>query len=257
MTMQPEHPAIRTQQIVFPNGNCAYAAFLPSNTNPLALLPALNIPLFTAIIMIAGGAGKMDQNLYPKLAPLFTHGIAQFAATRNALIIDGGTQSGVMEMMGQGISNQQHKSALLGISPHGNVSYPGKSEQEENAHLTPLDPNHSHFVLVDTKEWGGETATMYTLAQALAQNNPSLAIVINGGAIALKEVVYNVRQQRPMIILEGSGRIADDIARLWKEKPTNISDPALAEVIQHGNIYLFPITNSETELVQLARRLLN
>lgn len=257
MNTQPERQAVNKQEICFLNGNCAQAVFLPTSTNPLDILPALNIPSFHDIIMIVGGAALMDQSHYPILAHLFTHSIANLAATRNTLIIDGGTQSGVMEIMGKGVAEQQHKSALLGVSPDGKVSYPGKLSTERNEELTPLDPNHSHFVLVDTNEWGGETVTIYTLAEALSQNRPSVAIIINGGPIAIKEAVYNVRQKRPIIVLEGSGRAADDIAYLWKEKPSTIPDPELAEIIQHGKIHLFPITGSEAELVQLMQNLLS
>ncbi|GAC1466087.1 MAG: hypothetical protein PVS3B3_17190 [Ktedonobacteraceae bacterium] len=59
-----------------------------------------------------------------------------------------------------------------------------------------------------------------------------------------------------MIVLQGSGRAADDIARLWQEKPSAIADARLAEIIQHGDIHLFPATGSATELVQLTQQLL-
>ncbi|GAC1434735.1 MAG: hypothetical protein NVS4B1_32160 [Ktedonobacteraceae bacterium] len=253
MSMSSEHLSMSTQSIVFPNGNQAHAVFLPSGTDVHDLPSLLQLPPFHEFIMIAGGAGFMDGTLYPNLAQLFTHGIAHLATTRKALVIDGGTQAGVMELMGTGIAEQQHRSPLLGISPAGRVSYPGSTEHEDRA---PLDPNHSHFVLVETDAWGGETATMYELAQLFSQGRPSVAIIINGGAIAIQEVLYNVRQKRPMIVLQGSGRAADDIARLWQEKPSAIADARLAEIIQHGDIHLFPATGSAIELVQLTQQLL-
>ncbi|GAC1618249.1 MAG: hypothetical protein NVS4B11_08180 [Ktedonobacteraceae bacterium] len=257
MSMQPERQAMSTQEIVFSNGNQAHVVFLPSGAHIHDLPSLLHIPPFHELIMIVGGAGLMEGNLYPKLARLFTHGVAHLAATRNALVIDGGTQAGVMELMGTGIAEQQHRSPLLGVSPAGRVSYPEQSASATNEERAPLDPNHSHFVLVETDEWGGETATMYELAHIFAKERPSVAIVINGGAIAIKEVLYNVRQKRPILVLEGSGRAADNIAQLWQEKPSAISDPDLAEIIQHGDIHLFPITSSAEVLVQLIQQLLN
>ncbi len=253
---QPEHKSISTQEIVFANGNKAHTVFLPSDADVQDLPSLLNIPSFSGVIMLAGGAGFMEGNLYPNLAQLFTHGIAHLAAERNMLIIDGGTQSGVMELMGMAIAEQGHRSSLLGVSPAGRVYYPGQPDETEHEERTLLDPNHSHFVLGETDEWGGETVTMYELANIFSREHPSVAIIVNGGAIIISEALYNVRQRRPMIVLEGSGRAADDIARLWREKSATIGDPNLAEIIEHGDIHLFPITGSPTALIELMQHLL-
>ncbi len=162
-----------------------------------------------------------------------------------------------MELMGLGAAAQEHKFPLLGVAPVGLVSYPGQTEHMEQEDRGPLDPNHSLFVLVQTDKWGGETATMYELARMFSQRHPSVAILVNGGAIAIQEALYNVRQQRPIIVLEGSGRAADEVARLCQERPASIADPDYAEIIQHGNIHLFPATGSASDLMGLTLRLLS
>lgn len=257
MTMHSDQQAIKTQAVVFANRNSARAVFPPINTNAQDLLPLLDIPTFNDLIMLVGGASSMDKTLFANLEHLFTHGIAHLAATHNALIIDGGTQAGVMELMGKGVAEQKHHTPLLGVSPAGTVTYPGKpSHNAAGAELVPLDPNHSHFVLVETDEWGGETETMYQLAALYGQGRPAVAMVVNGGAIAKKEVLYNVRQGRPIILFTGSGRAADEIAALWQEKPSSFPTADLAEIVQHGNIHLFPVAGPEAELVQLVQNLL-
>ncbi len=255
--MQSDQQVLRTQDIVFPNGNSAHTVFAPIGTNAQDLLQLLNIPTYNDLIMLVGGASLMDEKLYPNLESLFTHGIAHLAVIRKALIIDGGTQAGVMELMGKGVTAQRHRFPLLGVSPGKVVTYPGEFSNNIVDHeRVPLDPNHSHFVLVQTNKWGGETETMYQLAHLYAQSCPSVAMVVNGGSIAKKEILYNVRQGRPIILFTGSGRVADEIAVLWQEKPSSFSTPDLAEIIQHGNIHLFPITSAEAELVQLVQSLL-
>ncbi len=254
--MSAEPQAIRTQRIVFPNGNQAQAILLPTTSHAYELPPLLHIPPFHSVIMLVGGAESMQNMIHHKLAQLFNHGIALLAATRNTLIIDGGTQAGVMELIGIAIKAQNHKSPILGVSPAGLVSYPGQLKGVGYEERGPLDPNHSHFVLVETDTWGGETAVMYELAQLFSQGRPSVAIVVNGGVIAVQEMLYNVRQKRPILVLQGSGRIADDIAQLWQEKPSTITDSDLAEIIQHGNIHLFPVTGTAEALIQLTEHLL-
>jgi hypothetical protein len=78
---------------------------------------------------------------------LFSRGIARAAADAEALIIDGGTQAGAMQIMGQSIVHRGRKSSLLGVAPAGKVTYPGGPAVPGND-SAPLNPDRSHFVLV-------------------------------------------------------------------------------------------------------------
>src|SRR6266700_1412072 len=150
MNTQPTSQAMNKREIHFPNGNLAQAILPPAGTRSTDLLHTLNIQQPNAVIIIAGGASKMDAQVHPDLDRLFTRGIAQVATSAGALIIDGGTHAGVMAIMGQAVAEQQRRSTLLGVAPAGIVTYPGKStgmSGSESVPGVPLDPNHSHFVL--------------------------------------------------------------------------------------------------------------
>ena len=103
---------------------------------------------------------------------------------------------------------------------------------------------------------------MYALADVLSQSCPSVAILVNGGSITKNEVLYNVRQRRPIVVVEGSGRLADKIAKAWRKRAggaaqgTPPTDAQLAEIIAHGDLHLFPLTGSLQQLEQLLDRLL-
>ena len=255
MDTQLTPESMKIQEISFPNGNRAMAVIPPRSSTATDLVRALGIQKPGSLIMIVGGAARMDERDHTNLARLFSDGIAHIAATRHALVIDGGTQSGVMELMGQGIAQQPQRPPLLGISPIENIIYPGKTLPRATTELTPLDPNHSHFVLVDSNEWGGETETMYALAEVYSQSCPSVAILVNGGTIAKNEVLYNVRQNRPIIVIEGSGRLADEIVEALHNMSTLNSDLDLTEIIKKGKLHVFPITGSTEELEQFIQRL--
>src|SRR6266571_1760912 len=256
MDTQPTNQPLNKKEIHFPNGNRAQVVIPPVGTRAPDLLRTLGIQQPKAVIIIAGGAANLNEQLDARLIQLFSYGIAPAAASVDAMIIDGGTHSGVMAMMGQGVAAQDQKSTLLGVSPAGSVTYPGKPGDTSSSESTPLDPNHSHFVLVETNEWGGETETMYALAAELSVACPSVAMLVNGGSITKDEVLHNVRQRRPIIVIEGSGRLADEVAKLWREKPSSIPDPKMAEIIARGDIHLFPLSGSATKLVQLTLHLL-
>ena len=56
------------------------------------------------MILIFGGAAGLDDSRKAHLETLFAEGVAPVAAELGALIIDGGTQSGVMAMMGEAVA---------------------------------------------------------------------------------------------------------------------------------------------------------
>lgn len=231
---------IQPQEIVFPNNNRAKLVSVSRGTPMAGLIEPLGISPPKNLILLIGGADKLDEKLTSRLTQLLSRGIARAAADAEALIIDGGTQAGVMQIMGQSIADRGRKSSLLGVAPAGKVTYPGGPPVTGND-SAPLDPNHSHFVLVDGKEWGSETETLFELAAAFKV--PVLAVLVNGGAIAKDELLQSVRRSWPVIVIEGSGRLADEVAEL-KRQPSQIEDPVLAEIVEEGDLRIFPITGT-------------
>jgi hypothetical protein len=75
----------------------------------------------------------------------------------------------------------------------------------------PLEPHHTHFVLVDGDAWGDETPALLALAGALARLAPSVAVICGGGAVTRTEVAGHQRAGRPIVAVAGSGRVADEL----------------------------------------------
>ena len=231
---------IQPQEIAFQNNNRAKLVAASPRARMASLIESLGISPPKNLILLIGGADKLDENLTSRLTQLFSRGIARAAADAEALIIDGGTQAGVMQIMGQSIADRGRKTSLLGVAPAGKVTYPGGTPVTGDD-SAPLDPNHSHFVLIDGNEWGSETETLFDLAAAF--DVPVLAILVNGGAIAKDELLQSVRRNWPVIVIEGSGRLANEVAEL-KEKASQIEDPVLAEIVEEGDLRIFPISGA-------------
>ena len=111
-TMQP-------QEIVFPNKNAAKLVTASRGTPMATLINSLGISPPKNLILVIGGADKLDEKLTSRLTQLFSRGIARAAADAEPLIVDGGTQAGVMQIMGQSIADRGHKSSLLGVAAAG------------------------------------------------------------------------------------------------------------------------------------------
>jgi hypothetical protein len=257
MNEASSNQTIKQWEIHFPGGQQARAICCSADTPATLLPPLLGIPQPGAVLTIAGGAFQMDEQLYPHVRHLLVEGVVTSIVRASGMIIDGGTFAGVMRLIGEARAAQPRAFPLLGVSPAGCVIYPEKPSVSKDSELVQLDPNHSHFVLVDAREWGGETSTMYNLVQLFSKHCPSVALVVNGGTIARHEVLYNVRQQRPVIVIEGSGRVADEIARASREQSPSTVDPELAEIITHDALHLFPLAGSPADLARLVQHLLH
>jgi hypothetical protein len=240
-----------TNSISFPNGNQAQLVISRAGEKATDILSALGIEQPKALFLIIGGAASLGKGLEPRLRQLFSRGIACAAANCGAMIIDGGTEIGVMRMMGQGVFDRGRKSVLLGVVPSGKVTYPSGPPKGSIEDCAPLDPNHSHFVLVKSDKWGGETETMFELAKVLAEKVPVITLLVNGGDVAREEVLLSVRQGWPVLVIENTARLADELARYVNKKPQFIEDPVIAEIVADGNIHLFPRDGSVEELKRL------
>jgi hypothetical protein len=72
-----------------------------------------------------------------------------------------------------------------------------------------LDPNHSHFILVDDArhDFGGEVEFRAKIESTLAKdfNSPIVVLVVGGGPRTAASVYEAVKKDTPCVFLEGSG----------------------------------------------------
>src|SRR5215469_1887565 len=111
--------SMRKNTITFANGNRALAVTASRGESAKAILRALEIASPRAVVLLFGGAAGLDDSCKTYLATLLADGVTPVAAELGALIIDGGTQSGVMAMMGEAVAGHPATFQLLGIAPEG------------------------------------------------------------------------------------------------------------------------------------------
>ncbi|MGY3089020.1 hypothetical protein ACVWYF_002060 [Hymenobacter sp. UYAg731] len=242
----------------------ARAALPTSQDTATDILSALSLGPYKAVLVVAGSADSLDAQLAPKLAQFFDRAVAQAAIEAGALVVDGGTQAGVMELMGAGVASRGFQTTLLGVAPKGLVVYP-----DGPATGVALEPNHSHFVLVEGNEWGTETKLMYQLVAALAAPGgqgaseppsaargsvPAVVLLVGGGPGALGEMLAAVRQRRLIVAVEGSGGLADELAAAWPTRDAPTDNAALAEILAEGTLRFYPVSGSVAGLERLLVR---
>ena len=244
---------MRKNTITFDNGNHAVVVIAGRDTDAQTILKSLGIVQPHALIMVFGGAKGLDDSRNARLGELFTSAVAPAAAEAGALVIDGGTQSGVMAMMGEALARDGRESHLLGIAPAGKVTYPGGPKDANIGDGAPLEPNHSHFVLVESDKWGDETGTMFKLAEALKV--AVVTMLINGGPIAENEALRGVRNGWPLLVVEGSGRFADELSAAMRNATLDTS-ATINEITRSGRIKLFSIDKPALGLKSLLQQIL-
>ncbi|QRN94457.1 DUF4231 domain-containing protein [Archangium violaceum] len=254
--MQHTHtfePEPRAGTIHFPNGHPARWVRVAPEAPPHAVLRALRLPPHQGLLLLLGGAEGMAPELNERLAQLLGQAVARSAAETGALILDGGTHSGVMALMGRGVADLGYRSPLVGVAPADLVTFPGGPPAEADGRA-PLDEHHTHFVLVETDTWGGETPTLFALASALADGLPVTVVLVNGGDISRDEVLRAVRQGWPVVVIEGSGRLANALALLMSQPLSPVADPVLAEIIADGDLCRFPLDGPPQDFERLLKR---
>jgi hypothetical protein len=150
-------------------------------------------------IALVGGAGSVDEATLERLRAIFAS-LVPTVERLGATVVDGGTDAGVMRLLGSERAASSASFPLVGV-----VVASLADEATE--------PNHTHFVLVPGERWGDETPWLARVAGVLAGDGPSLTLLVNGGEIALRDAAASVAERRPVLVVVGSGRTADTIAR--------------------------------------------
>jgi len=193
-----------------------------------------------AFVFLSGGAAEVSEEIGDRLRDLLDALPRLVAEGLRLAVGDGGTRAGIMEWAGLVRRRAGGGFPLLGVAPAEEVTTTGEPGR------TAIDPNHTHVVLVtnpgwrppagadrtrDAGYWGAETDAMYEIFGRLSLGRASVALVVNGGAITLDEVRWNLAQERPIVVVAGSGRAADAlVARVRGGDP---AEPA-ARQLRHA-----------------------
>ena len=219
------------------------------------VLKKFSLGLPEGLIMVAGDTQNLDELVRQRLIQLFGRGLAKTAISLNAVLMDNGKTSDLVTLIGQSVADRGYKSPLIGVAAATQVTYPGQTEEETTAEeTTPLDSNHTHFVLVNTQNDHQAMDFRYRLGTAMAPHQQAVMLLVNGSFEARAEILQAVRLGWPIITVTGTGQLADEIADLSHNPPDFISDPELAEIIIDGQIVRFAVEGDVAELERLIHR---
>lgn len=256
-----EQPANRQ----FANGQSAQVVQVRQKLDiPIALQTLGLYPRPTLVLI--GGASCVSSSDADRIQRLFVEVLAPLVEELGAIVVDGGTNAGVMQLIGQARSTLSATFPLVGVSPIQLVHFSnslsdqsgdrmGASTRSNPCSPVPtvaLEPHHTHFILVPGGAWGDESSWLAWIASSLAGNHPSIAVLVNGGKVSLVDVQWNVAEGRPIVILAGSGRLADEIADAIRY-PGSCGRETIASVVQSGCLSLLELSAPINELAASLR----
>lgn len=197
------------------------------------------------LAIVMGGAAKLSPEDYNRLERCIHEGLAPALAQAGAAVLDGGTDSGIMGLLNAALGALGYTGPYIGVAPRGRILQAG--EDPEGRY--PLGAVHTHVVQVEGDEFGDERGPLFGLAAHLSAGQHSLAVLGNGGSGSEKEILENVRQQREILLLRGSGRLADElVAALEAPQWARLE---LQQLVTLGQFSIFDIRNPPNFLEQV------
>nr|XP_022342892.1 transient receptor potential cation channel subfamily M member 2-like isoform X1 [Crassostrea virginica] len=200
-------------------------------------------------LLISVSGGEKNFRLKSKLKDVFRRGMVKASRSTGAWIVTGGINSGVMRYVGEAMRDYYLTAAstvpvvALGITTWGCVKNREDLQDDFGSGLWPatytmtpttevnancLDPNHTHFLLVDNgtnNQPGAETKFRVELEQQITNIKtgnskddvliPMIRLLIEGGVESLESVQESIRSGIPIIIVKWSGGLADLLAYIY------------------------------------------
>jgi hypothetical protein len=214
-------------QFTFNNGKIASAVQVQQLTELPQAIEEMGLQVARPTLVVVGGASKMREAEFLQIQRLFIEVLAPVAENLGAYVVDGGTDAGVMRLMGEARTQIGAKFTLIGVAP-----------------------NHSHFLLVPGSNWGDESPWLAQLATVLANGAPSVTILINGGEITFQDALQNVNAKRLVIVMADSGRTADILAGALHGETT---DERAIELAKSGIVHYINLSSFQENFENLAQ----
>lgn len=202
--MGPEAGMIEAFEVTVAGGGPARAVAVEDESELEQAIAALAVRT-APVVLLYGGAGQLEDRHRSQIHAFFERAFLPAVTRLGATIIDGGTDAGVMRIVGEARERVRAPVRILGVAPFGKVRVP------RSGGTTELARGHTDFILVPGSEWGAEAPWFHPIATRLSAGGVS-AVLVNGGPLALEEIERSLDEGARVLIVGGTGRAADGVA---------------------------------------------
>lgn len=199
-----------TYTICFNDSNRALAQDLSDRRDLPEALRDLVPP--RPVLVLVGGANSLDASVAGRVFTMFRESLVPLIERLGAAVVDGGTDSGVMALIGRARAQVGASFPLIGVAARGTVRLPDDPALRGHDEAG-LEPCHTRFLLVPGDRWGDESPWLVAAASALAQGAPSGTLAIGGGRVTKLDLKLSLWAGRPILLLAGSGGATEALAQ--------------------------------------------
>lgn len=242
----------RTFKITFPNGHAATAASVQDTAELVEAVSEMGLNQRRPTMVLVGGASGLRPIDLDRLRPIFSDTLVPLVQQMGATVIDGGTDAGVMGLIGKARNEARAGFSLVGLAPASLVAVPDQSSRA--AGTLEVEPHHTHFLFVPGTRWGDESRWMSSTVEAISGGGPSVTVLVDGGETAWKDVAESVRAGRPVIVVDGSGRVADTLSAALVGKT---SEARALKLAKSGLLHAIHLHQGSAALATVTRSMLS
>lgn len=177
-----------------------------------ALLSAAGLTGPRPVLVVVGGASGLDDTGLEDARAVVERVAMPAAVHCGAAVVDGGTDAGVMRLVGRAHAWAGSPNPLVGVAVQRLVRVPGRASTGLGPDAVGAEPHHTHLVLVPGDQWGDESPYLSAVAGLLSGTSPAVTLVVNGGTVTIADVQISVAAGRPVVVAAGTGRTADELA---------------------------------------------
>ncbi|GAA3875763.1 hypothetical protein GCM10022243_45850 [Saccharothrix violaceirubra] len=132
-----------------------------------------------------------------------------YAGTAGVVVVTAGADTGITHLLGLAADAVATLPRLVGVAPSGRVA----EEGEPSAGEVRLEPHHDAVVLVPGSRWGEELPALPRVVDAVVRSRRTATALLIGGDAATREALADhLGRDRPVVVLAGTGGLADDLA---------------------------------------------
>ena len=167
------------------------------------VVATLGLPARTTTVVVNGETGDNPGFPAARVREVLRSVVRQLSVCPGPVIISGGTRAGVFALLDEVVHELGFPGPVVGVVPAGQINRPEG---------TPLATHHTDVLMVAGDAWGDETSFLLALCRELDRRGPMVALVAGGGRQTLVEVEGHLVDRRSVVVLQGTGRAADDLA---------------------------------------------
>ncbi|CAF4183794.1 unnamed protein product, partial [Rotaria sordida] len=232
------------------------------------------------ILSIYGGAKYFTMT--ERLEKEFIRGVIDAATVANAWILTTGINNGVSKLVGEGISHYSllreypNKVKCIGMTTWGTINENTRLELKSQSRGNPpplcerqipgnvgedretIERNHTHCLLFDSGklyDYLSDSQRHQFVTEACKDTGDghtcyAVTIIVEGGVGSLGVLENDIEGKRPIVLIQGSGRVADLLAVLIEHTSNpdrnQYWDPSKEEIVEALNRYFPSLSDTDT-----------